>query len=1033
MKQQAILVTVFLLFSSHNLSAGFLEDLGRAVKDGANKGIQEGLGTADDRNQRNTGTNRSPTRIMPSQRQMRDDTRGEQLYKEGKDLFDRSRFREAIPKFEQVLPIARANNNQFGERSCLFMIGVCYQKSGDHPKAIQYLQQAVAVNQRSGDRKGEGYSLLMLAESYEVLKDYQNAIKVIRQKLEIDKQLKDSEGEKLDLAMLAEFQAKSGDYHNAASNLENTVALSKSRGDKTGESMELTALCNNYDMLGDYVKAISCKERGLQLARESGDKTLEMEHLANIASSYNDLGNYGKAIDYYDKAIAIGGITKNKEVESIRVNRAICYLALGDNQKAINLLDQALASNNSLKDKTEQLVILYQLGNAHLSVGNYSKAINYYEQCLLGVQTTNDTRLEKFIIGDLSIAYLLDGNKAKAEKTIKNSKDNLKKALYYLLLGQPKDGISLIPVKEFTTVPEELFAGQSKELIVGTYTVLGLSLEMLGDKKTSHVHFDRAIRLIETQWEELTEDQKVYFMGTSIIPPYSRLTPYEGFMRVSTPEEGFLYSEATKARVLLGQLAGKEFKSGFNVPDKLREDEKKINEDIAGVARQQDAAISKNNKDGLVSLQKTMNSLKTERARFVEKLRKSYPEYAAIRYPKPLKASEIKLYPDEVLFEYAVTDTNTLAWLVKDGKVLKQIAVDIRKPQLEELINRYRANISDPKMLRAPGFDYETGHKLYSLLVKDFMPLISKNDKIIVVPDKKLGLLPFEALVTKIPEKKGMVTGRYGNYPDGISYLGDEYQISYYQSASALTIARTLDRGGKPEKALFVLADPVFDASDVRLSAKTQPGAKKSSPLMRAVEDVTGLKLVRLDQTGNLGKDLIKLFGEQGTDQLTGIEANEANLKKTDLSKYRYLVFATHGILDGHVSGIMEPALVLSQVGNKENQDGFLTMSKVMGLRLRGDVAALTACETGSGKLVSGEGVMGLGRAFQYAGAKSVLASLWSVAEDSTVKLVEKFFMYLKAGNDRMTALRMARADIRKEGYEHPFFWSPFILIGEGK
>lgn len=104
-----------------------------------------------------------------------------------------------------------------------------------------------------------------------------------------------------------------------------------------------------------------------------------------------------------------------------------------------------------------------------------------------------------------------------------------------------------------------------------------------------------------------------------------------------------------------------------------------------------------------------------------------------------------------------------------------------------------------------------------------------------------------------------------------------------------------------------------------------------------------------------------------------------------------------------------------------------------MGLRLNSEVTALTACETGSGKLVSGEGVMGLGRAFQYAGSKSVLASLWSVAEDSTVKLVERFFYYLQDGKDKSTALRMARKDIRKIGYDHPFFWAPFILIGESK
>jgi CHAT domain-containing protein len=105
-------------------------------------------------------------------------------------------------------------------------------------------------------------------------------------------------------------------------------------------------------------------------------------------------------------------------------------------------------------------------------------------------------------------------------------------------------------------------------------------------------------------------------------------------------------------------------------------------------------------------------------------------------------------------------------------------------------------------------------------------------------------------------------------------------------------------------------------------------------------------------------------------------------------------------------------------------------MSEVMDLKLNADVVALTACQTGLGRRLTGEGVMGLGRAFQYAGARSVLVSLWNVAEDSTTMLGERFFFHLKAGKTKRQALRLARADVRRAGYEHPFYWAPFILIG---
>jgi len=106
-------------------------------------------------------------------------------------------------------------------------------------------------------------------------------------------------------------------------------------------------------------------------------------------------------------------------------------------------------------------------------------------------------------------------------------------------------------------------------------------------------------------------------------------------------------------------------------------------------------------------------------------------------------------------------------------------------------------------------------------------------------------------------------------------------------------------------------------------------------------------------------------------------------------------------------------------------------MTEVMGLKLNCDIAALTACQSGLGRIISGEGTMGMGRAFQYAGAKSVLMSLWSVAESSSVDLVTSFFKHLREGKNKLEALKLARDEIRKAGYDHPFFWAPFILVGE--
>jgi CHAT domain-containing protein len=186
----------------------------------------------------------------------------------------------------------------------------------------------------------------------------------------------------------------------------------------------------------------------------------------------------------------------------------------------------------------------------------------------------------------------------------------------------------------------------------------------------------------------------------------------------------------------------------------------------------------------------------------------------------------------------------------------------------------------------------------------------------------------------------------------------------------------------------------------------------------------------RLDETRLLAKRLNMIFDGK-VDILQGPDATYSNLIKKPLMDYRFMVYGMHGVLDYQPNGILEPALLLTQTGNPEGQDGFLTMSEIMNLKFDADCCALTACQTGAGKHLKGEGVMCLGRAFQFAGTRSVLMSLWVVAEESSILLTERFFYHVKSGKSHLEALRMARMDVRQEGYEHPFYWAAFILIGE--
>jgi len=657
---------------------------------------------------------------------------------------------------------------------------------------------------------------------------------------------------------------------------------------------------------------------------------------------------------------------------------------------------------------------------------------------------------------------------------------------------------------------------------IDEYIGLGLSFEGLHNWKESLSYFQKATDILETQRSKLNPALRRQFMsGSDGI--FQRIEAYEGLARVSLsagkPEEGLLWAEHTKARLFLEALARRESSNQFKLPENLAKREAEINQRIMSLGKQQDAAFNAKNTELFKQLEPELAKSKSEQATFIAELRKEQPAYAAVAYPQPLAVADWKLQPGEVVLEYEVTDNATLAWLVKDGKVLKSLTIPISRKDLDDEVKRYRGFFEVTDMAQLARFDPKLGQTLYEQLFKEFAPLVKETDSLIIVPDDVLGILPFETLVTQLPEKAQTVSGKYGAYPSGVAYLGDHYRIRYAQSATALVQTRTLQApGAKPPQGVLVLADPVFDTQDVRAQAEQSQGKtlalvqKEDAPfkLMSSIRDWQGaqgtsFRFERLDRFAGLPDKLKQIYQGQQLESLSGFAASEAALKRELGKGFRYGVIATHGVLDNEIPYIQQPALVLSQVNQPETvvaakpdaqpaqsdlpksdaaspppsgfwaglknrvgillaakkpdtaepklpatnsppisqpeptpvedslSPGFLTLTEVMSLKIDSDLIALTACNTGVGQRLHGEGVMGMGRAFQYAGVKSVLMSLWSVHEDSTNLLAEKFFTHLQEGKDKLESLRSARADLRLAGYEHPFFWAPFILVGEEK
>lgn len=800
----------------------------------------------------------------------------------------------------------------------------------------------------------------------------------------------------------------------------------------------------------DFSKSMNYCQRALIAAKELGDRALEGKCLNSFGQIYCDLGEYQKGITYCEKSLKIVREIRDEKTEIMSLrNLGYIYESMGDYLKAINYYEQALKLAIKIRDNGLKGGVLLNLSICYDTIGERPKAMSY------GLRASEIIlpmiKDEKFMV-EFGMRFL------RPDFMLFLSEDT---TLENILLDEQ-------PAMVIRRLERIQIPNNNGILLFLQYTALALAYEMENNISETNRYFKRAVEKTEEERESLIEGQKTYFFGAKpficnrltpreeiirtssdkarILKPFiwTRLTPYEGLVRISADKNAFYYSESIKARIFMEQTAakyrGRLSQMKDRIPQTIREEEITIANYLAALHKQKDAAYKRNGPDAIKRLEEEIKEQRKKRDAFISRLREQYPEYAAIKYPLPLKLSEIALEPGEVLIEYAVTDTETVAWLIRQNKIVKKIRIKKKRNELEALTDNYRNLISEPDNLKRPEFDPKLGHQLYQLLMEEFISRIDEKEHIIIVPDKKLALLPFEALVMSCPDeityKKYSAAGTRFYAVPGVSFLGDKYKISYYQSASALTQIRTLKKSFPNQEKVLALADPVFDTSDIRLQNKTPdknraPRNKNSLSLCQAVEEQGGLQIDRLPLTFTLAEKLENIFGPGNADIMTGTEANETDLKNRDLTKYRHLVMATHGILDGHISGIMEPALILSQIGNSPEDDGFLTLTEVMDLRLTAKTAALTACDTGNGKQLSGEGVMGLGRAFQFAGAKSVLVSLWSVAEESSVTLAERFYFHVKDGKDHITAIQLARREVREAGYDHPFFWAPFVLHGE--
>ncbi|MCL4458147.1 MAG: CHAT domain-containing protein [Nitrospirae bacterium] len=873
---------------------------------------------------------------------------------------------------------AEIPQEELNRAKALFEEGQKRLNSSDFRGAIEKWEKALAIAEEIGYKKGKGTVLGNLAAVYSILGDYRKAIDYIEKALAIADEIGDKEGKGRHLGNLGLAYSDLGDYRKAIDYYEKALAIAEEIGYKKGKGTVLGMMGNAYYGLGDYRNAIDYSEKELAIAEEIGDKSGKVQSFGKLGNIYHGLGDYRKAIDYLEKSLAIA---------------------------------------EEIGDKQNKGQCLGLLGLAYSDLGDYGKAISFYEKALAIAEEIGAEHDKWKRLGNLADAYLAINRDEDAFSIYKKQDHEIRLGRYYLKKKDFKEA-----VKQFERDREKNEKAKSAGLIIPKWIGLGISHEGLKNYEEAYKWYTKAIAFMEDQRNSLSPSEREhYFEGNEF--DFPRIEAYEGAVRcafmLGRYDEAFYWAENTRGRIFSELLSKRHSGKGYKIPSQLAKEEEDLTSQIMMNKKQQQTAFEKNNPELLKQLETEYPSLKAKMDNLIDRLRREYPQYASIKYPQPAKLSQLALNKGETIIEYEVTDPYAIGFVIRDGKIIKAFKVDKTRTELSTMITKYRSPFQEGADINS--FNVNLGADLTALLLKPALSEINRGERLIIVSDESLSLLPFESLVLSMPSAKSK---------DHI-YAIDEYPISYYQSASVLSLQRGLHTARTKEKSFFGLGDPVYGKDDGRIASLR--GVKIVSKETQAITDSqatkdAGYKFDRLVNTEKEIKEVGKLFGSSKL--LIGSDASEAKLKAEDLRTRRYILFSTHGILGNEIPYIKQPALVLNLIGN-DKEDGFLTASEIFEMDLNADIVGLSACKTGLGVQSAGEGVVGLSRAFMYAGTDTVLVSLWSVADESTYKLMAKFFDGLKNGKDKMTALKEAKNYLRNNGYDNPFYWASFILMGE--
>ncbi|MCV3212450.1 tetratricopeptide repeat protein [Plectonema radiosum NIES-515] len=923
----------------------------------------------------------------------------------------------------------------------LSTLAATYKGLGDYQKAISYSNSARILLQKAGNPLAEAESLNQVSFAYSELGENQKALESLNQALVLQRANKDYARAAFTLGNMGDIYRSFGDYQKALDTYNEALALQRQVQDRSGEGVTLKSVALTYSYLGDNQLSADTYTQALEIFKKIGDRTQVAQTLDNIGTVYRVAEDYPKALKYYDQALKLWDEQKDVFKKFVTLTGVVrVYELLKDYPKALDTANQILLLSQKQKNSFTEASAYAFLGKVYLASGNSQKALDAFTKAASESQKLGIPLFEANVLSNIGKAY--------------NS------------LKQPEKAINAY--NQQYSLQQKL---GDRTGVADTLYDIAVTERDRNNFKAAQKQIESVIAIVEDIRTNVTSQdlrssyfasiQKYYQFYIDLLMRLHKQQPSQGYNALALQ-----VSERARARSLVELLneANADIRKG--VDPKLLELERNLQQKLdASDKRQIQLSNTKNTEAQTQALQKEISGLLEQYQQVKAQIRSSSPRYAALTQPKSLTLAQQQqlLDNDTLVLEYSLGEERSYLWAVSKTSITsyelpKRAEIETTAKQFYGLLKKPR-RMSVVSNANSPT-DVEIASKLSQILLQPVAKELG-NKRLVIVSDGALQYLPFAALpnpkdLTPQPpslrgkgESDSPLRGGKGesNSPplpgDGLGErsltpLLVEHEIVYLPSVSTLAVLRKEVNNRQPApKAIAILADPVFSSDDPRLKLPQKQAVDKSNvnnlDLSRAARDVS-VSFNRLPFTRTEADRILALVPDALRKEAFDFTASRAIATSPELSQYRIVHFATHGILNStqpELSGV-----VLSLFNDKGMpQNGFLRLHDIFNLNLPAELIVLSACETGLGEEIKGEGLVGLTRGFMYAGSPRVVVSLWSVDDEATSELMTKFYQKMLQNKLKpAAALRSAQIEMLKnKNFAAPYYWAAFTLQGEWK